>query len=431
MSDKLLSRRGAREITQQADRLASLVQNHHDLLGIDPKIARDYALKTDMISDMVETTAVSNFPREAAEGDLSAEEQKTLDEDAKPESGDQNTKPNATSGDKMAVDEEGGSLGATNGGWDPTQIADQVPGPLEIITPPSEPWMGGEFTQKEFHELGEKQEAGVLPAVDKFASYMDRAERVFSAASKMPEIAVQGFSGFTDQIRELEELTTQAQELAAQVEALIPDELLKDKKEADKSVRAAQGKIKKAYKENLTQVGNITIERKTQLVEARAMLKVTQAKAKYIKDVQAELIAAAVEQYGEDVGEFIKTTLEALQDAKKSMSISFKGFELEQRAMRTAGLKEAGLADLLTRFQEFVVKSWKRIVSVVENGLRLVMSAGKTTDKSHKELMGVLKAAQAGKLASSRRAEEKKDDKEEEESKKAASGEFFGFNPFK
>ena len=427
MSDKLLSRRGALEITQTADRLASLVQNHHDLLGIDPKIAVDYALRTDMISDMVETTAVSNFPREAAEGDLSSEEQKALADDADPKSDDQNTKPNATSGDKMAVDEEGGSLGATNGGWDPTQIGDQVPGPKEIITPPSEPWMGGHFTQQELHELGEKEEAGLFP-VDKFASYMDRAERIFSAASKLPEIAVQGFSGFTDQIRELEELTTQAQELKAQIDALIPEEILKDKQTADKAVRDAQAKIKKAYKDNLTQIGNITIERKTQLVEARAMLKVTEAKAKYIKDIQASLIAAAVEQYGDEVGEFIRVTISALQDAHKSMSVSFKGFELEQRAMRTAGLKEAGLADLLTRFQTFIVKSWRKIVSVVENALRFVQAADKDADKSHAELMKTLKAAQAGKLASEKVAEEKEE--EIEESKKASSDEFFGFNPF-
>jgi len=50
--------------------------------------------------------------------------------------------------------------------FDPHEIGEVKPGPLEIVEPPDEPWMDPEFTQQEFHELGEKQEAGDLATAD-------------------------------------------------------------------------------------------------------------------------------------------------------------------------------------------------------------------------------------------------------------------------
>ena len=66
-----LTRRGARNLTATIDRIASAVQENAAMLGIDPKIARDFAYRCDLISDAVETTAVANFPRRASEVDPS------------------------------------------------------------------------------------------------------------------------------------------------------------------------------------------------------------------------------------------------------------------------------------------------------------------------------------------------------------------------
>lgn len=62
-----LTRKGARNLTASIDRIASTIQENAALLGIDPKIASDFAYRCDLISDAVETTAVTNFPKAAAE----------------------------------------------------------------------------------------------------------------------------------------------------------------------------------------------------------------------------------------------------------------------------------------------------------------------------------------------------------------------------
>jgi len=116
-----LTRRGARNVTATLDRIATLLQQSPGVLGIDPKIAMDFAHRCDLISDAVETTASINFPVTAA-------------------------------------DEEGMSL--PNDGWDADQIADKVPGPLKHEVDESD-YMST-FNEEEYHELGDLQESGSL-----------------------------------------------------------------------------------------------------------------------------------------------------------------------------------------------------------------------------------------------------------------------------
>lgn len=62
-----LTRKGARNLTAAIDRIASTIQENAALLGIDAKIATDFAYRCDLISDAVETTAVTNYPKAAGE----------------------------------------------------------------------------------------------------------------------------------------------------------------------------------------------------------------------------------------------------------------------------------------------------------------------------------------------------------------------------
>ena len=136
---KKLTRKGARNVTVLLDRIASLVQENPELLGIHPRIAKDYAFKTDIISDAIEKRAMRNFP--------------------------------------------GKTAAASNGGWDPAQIGETKPGPDEMVDP-QEPWMNDKFTQQWFEELGDKQDAGLLQdgkadeGPMKLASRVDRIERI-------------------------------------------------------------------------------------------------------------------------------------------------------------------------------------------------------------------------------------------------------------
>ena len=206
----------------------------------------------------------------------------------------------------------------------------------------------------------------------------------FGKTTKLPFVDVQGYAGFTDQIRQLEDLSTRANSLAAQIDAAVAP-LLKEKAKLDKDIKVVHETIKNEYKENLTKIGNITIERKTALVEARAMIQVVE-KQRSLDDVQADLLNAVIAKYGDEVAEFIKTTSAALRDTNKNMAIAFKGFELEHKA-KTASLRTAGPLDGIVRFREYLMNGWKRLVSVVRNALGLVETASAKVEKTHNELV--------------------------------------------
>lgn len=99
---------GARRVVAAFDTIANLVQAHYQALGIPEKIAKDYALRTDMLSD-----AVTSYQ-----------------------------------GKKYASF------------FDPSTIAEEVPGPLQNDA--SQPFMAGHFTQEWFNALADKQMSGEL-----------------------------------------------------------------------------------------------------------------------------------------------------------------------------------------------------------------------------------------------------------------------------
>jgi hypothetical protein len=165
-----LTRRGARNVTATLDRIASVIQENPEVLGIDPKIAMDFAHRCDLISDAIETTAAINYPRKAAE--------KELAEDADPKSDDQN-KPEHFEGKKageMGLDEEG--LSIDNDGWDEDQIADMTPGPHQHEA--DEAHYMATFNEEEFHELGQLQEGGMLENGAKSASKSSHGFNLFA-----------------------------------------------------------------------------------------------------------------------------------------------------------------------------------------------------------------------------------------------------------
>lgn len=119
-----LTRRGALQVTASLDHVAQIIQQNHAALGIDQKIATDFAYRCDLLSDAIERRAAAS----------------------------------------KVADENTSILGDT-GNNDPATIGEDVGGPLEIVEPPSEPWMDGHFSQQNFRQLGEAQEQGDLGPV--------------------------------------------------------------------------------------------------------------------------------------------------------------------------------------------------------------------------------------------------------------------------
>ena len=364
MNKQLLTRRGARNLTAAIDRIATVIQNNPDVLGIDPRIAMDYAHRCDLVSDAIESTAVTNFPLRNADDNMSL----------------------------------------SSDGFPADDIGEEEPGPLEQLDS-DEPFMNDHFTQDDLHELGQKEEAGELPSADKFAAMLAEFEsslEVKEAASKMPDVLIQGYDGFTDQVRGISELQDRVEELKAELAAAAGDlpKLLAD---AEKEYKKAAQVVVTTYKEKLTEVGNITIQRKTKLVEAQASLKVVATK-RSLNDVQAEMLAAVTEKYGEEVAAFIAQTQSALQDMDKKMRITVQGFELEQRA-RTAsynGVKVAGLADMLGKFRTVLEKGWSKMVSVAQAAVKIISGASKRVEKAENDFFKAIK--DVPKLASGSRS---------------------------
>lgn len=146
-----LTRQGARNLTAALDNIAQVVQNRAALLGLDKRTATDFAYRCDLLSDAIERTASANFPLK-----------------------------NAADAHGKGSDDEGMSVEHGEGGFDPNLIGDEVPGPLEIIEPPNEPWMDGHFTQEKYHVLGELQEAGELGPV-RLANLLTKAAGILLA----------------------------------------------------------------------------------------------------------------------------------------------------------------------------------------------------------------------------------------------------------
>lgn len=54
---KKLSKQGALQVTRDLDRIANLFETEHDVLGISKKVASDFGLRCDILSQEVEKTA--------------------------------------------------------------------------------------------------------------------------------------------------------------------------------------------------------------------------------------------------------------------------------------------------------------------------------------------------------------------------------------
>lgn len=216
-----------------------------------------------------------------------------------------------------------------------------------------------------------------------------------TAASKMPTVLVQGYDGFTDQIRDLSAAENLLKTLQAEIDAVAGD-LLKRMKNAEKTYKDAVEAIKDAYKENLDAQGNVIIERKTALVEAQAKLKVVAVKGT-LQSVQEQMVARVAGKYGDEIAKFIVTTNEALQEQHKTMRVSLDGFVLESReasASKTAARKQAfSIVGVLAKFRDYIKGGWDKIVSVAEAATDVILGRGAKVEKAHNEFMTALMTA--------------------------------------
>lgn len=406
----MLTRKGARRLTSMLDQVATVVQENPSVLGVDGRIAADFAYRCDLLSDAIETRAVNNFPRQASEHD---EEEA---EDEAPESKKKASVKSrlarlrrlAADAEEEAEDEESPESKkasfARRAGFDASTIGEEVPGPLEQLDS-DEPWMGDHFTQERFEELRGAQQAGELGAKPYFAPNAKKAaldglrilaagpSRGFSDKSKMPSIELEDTTGqLADLVKQLTELQQAVAQREAKLKALAAKELQELKESEDAAAKALKA-LTEAMRPALKEHGNYVLKARDGLLEVTAMYQAV-AKSRTLDAVFAQVLIDVANKYGEEVAQFISQTIDSLREMDKPLTISYKGSEM---LMKSASYRSAGLLDNIVQFKDYIVKSVSKLVSIFTTATTLLKNKFKKVESSRNEVLNALKQ---GKTAS-------------------------------
>lgn len=457
MSD-LLTRKGARNLTETLDRVATAVQNRHSLLGIPARVAQDFAYRCDLLSDAIERTAVNNFPIEAA-AEVDTTPAQDNDPDVKgvteesggttnesPKSSDQN-KPESYSGKSASDDEEedegqskeaspefaqpakdetGESVDHGESGYDANAIADDRGGPYKQDG--DESYMRGEFSQERFHQLHDKQVSGQMPGVDaKLAAVVEgdlKSLRELSAALRevVAQVPVSKMPGFSPmQLRaKIDRIVALRQEI--EVMTAQYEEVLKKLKGLEKEEAAGLAELKKAAGQ-MREKGQYLVETE------RAMLQFTAYLTDKVPGIE-QMIAKGEEYKGEKAGDFfgrvaaqlgaeVAESVEAIYAATKEdlthSTMAVRGLKVvvKTSSFSAEQQKTAGVADIVVGLREWLAGG--AVDNVVRRLLNFAGDIGrwvkgffvrtKIVEKETKSLLDAIKAAQSdmdGALAASR-----------------------------
>lgn len=377
-----MTKQGARQVTETLDRIANLFQTEANTLGVNPRIANDFALRCDMLADHIEKRA-----------------------------GLKTAAPDALGLDMNAGDT-----------FDPSDIGRETAGPLEMIDS-DEPWMQGEFTQQENRELADLQEGGELgPVVDG-----PRAPTPGKQASAKKVAAVEVFTlpGMTKQ-----QFNAQMAALAANRREL--DQIVAENKAILDKIKTLEG-VEKAALDQFKDAGAALKERGKTLAKAEEALlqfevknstsvpgieqlmadEATKSKYERYGDLYNKVAAKLGDDAAKIVADLIAETKADLT-VTKQITAGMKLVVTEQSAKKTAAFqnREAGLFDIVGTvlknallFKKWMVDSAKAIVSrMTGNNKKAETNVKALTallDSGSDKLLGIENDAKAaGKTAS-------------------------------
>ena len=319
-----LTRTGARRLTAMLDQVASVVQQNPEILGVNPKIAKDFAYRCDLLSDAVETRAVSNFPKSAA--------------------------------------------------FDASTIGEEVPGPIEQLDS-DEPWMDDHFTQERFEELRGAQQAGALGAKPYFAPNAKKAAMDRVASARNPEELFKAARALYAALDTLPGISKMQME--AQVDALleIEKEIVKIQAEYDavfkklagleKDQKAGLAILKKAA-DQVDAKGKTIVETRNGIIEFVAkintstpgieQLLMNPADAKKPGERAGDLLGRLLEQVDAEVA---AKCIEIIQQTKKDLTYSTQITQGLKVVAKTASVpsslaKQAGIAEIAVSIKDWL-----------------------------------------------------------------------------
>lgn len=370
-----LTRRGAANVTTDLDKLANLFQARFATLGVPEKVAEDFAYRCDLLSDHIEKYAAR------------------LAGDGKEDEGDDEGED--TPADKKAADETGTSVepAPDNQGFDANEIGDVKSGPLETITPPNEPWMGGHFTQENFAALSDKQQAGELAA----NAAAGRADpKLASSLAKLSKNA--NFGMAESSVSRLGEAESNLAAAEAEVDACVDA--------ASKRTGSAE------FKKTLATLKGVVAAMAKQRASIMAV------RGAILKHMKSPVVAMGLGMGGVDMGqEVIDSSVDSIVDAvSEELSHMSRVSTLLRFELNNTPAKTASVLDTIVKAQGWLTTNIGSIVNLFDVGGSIVEGAAQGLTKSLAKLTETLEKT----AASRRKAEDKKkvDGKEDKKSDK-------------
>lgn len=352
-----MTRRGAANVTTDLDKIANLFQNRAAALGVPEKIAHDFAYRCDLLSDHIEKYATR----------------------------------------LAAVDETGTSVEPEPGnqGFDANEIGDLKAGPLEIITPPDEPWMAGEFTQQEFVALREKQQSGEL-AANAAAGKADpklASTSLEASLAKLAKLAAVGT--LTDMqaenaVKELLKLENALTEVEAEIESLAAAALKKQK-----DLEAEHKKVLTMLKDNLPQT---IVGQKAVILKVRtAIIKYTKSPERKrpgfeqmkstdtesVKVKGGDLFGRIEAELGAEIAAKVALISDTVWEELTHIQPVVRGLKYEvENGPKTASARQAGVLDVILKFRDWIGSKINQIMSLFKLGTGAIDAAADSLIKS-------------------------------------------------
>lgn len=335
-----ITKSGAKELTSAIDRVASVIQGHHDLLGLDKKIASDFAYRCDLISDAVEKAAAGTH-------------------------------------------------------FDPAVIAEEVPGPEEQPMPEESSYMDTHFTQKNFNELDTAQTSGSIGVpsyiTDTFKAASDisaakNPESLKKAVASLQEIlkkaaapdtnigVLPGFSPM--QIRaEVDRIAKVHQELVV-VQKQFEDALARIKGLEDEEAKGL-ALLKKAAGQ-LDAKGNFLLEAQTALLKFSAKfqpktpgLEQIMAHPDDVKDGEkaGNLVGRISEKLGVEVAAAVAEIIAETKADLTHTTLAISGLKIvaKSASVPASHAKQAGLTDIVVSMKEWLSGKADRVAQHLLN----------------------------------------------------------------
>lgn len=334
MTTDQLTRRGARGLTSAIDNVATCIQNNHALLGIDPKIAADFAYRCDLVSDAVETTAVTNHP---------------LDKSA-----------------EFAADE----------------IGAQTKGPIYEEQP--DPDLKGEFTQQEFQELTDEVEGSSSPAgvangkklaaavdavlasdnsLDLITAMENLNTEIDTESDKMARGKLPGYSPM--QLKaEIDRLSSLRQEIVTHTKQF--EDIIKRLQGLEKDEKAGLANLKKAAQQ-MREKGKYVFEAEQSMLEFTAYLQdKTPGIAQMIENPNdpkskfgekaGDMFGRISAQLGQEVADQVQIIYTETKEDLVHTVMAVRGLKIVQKTatIPAGAAKTAGLADIAVGIKEWL-----------------------------------------------------------------------------